>query len=421
MSRTLWRYTWRMAAGDVSGGVIAALIALPYGLAMASLMGLPPILGIFTSLLSAPVTAVLGRNPVLIGGTSAATVPFIAAAVKQCGPGGAAKVVLVAAVFLLVFSSLRFGRFVRRIPLSVVTGFSCGIGAMMVITQLRTIFGLEGLPAGGTLLGQLVHAATHLGRANWQPFLLAFVTILVSTLAANLSHRLPAPLIGLLAGLGVSRLLRIHDSEVGALALDMPVLASFQWRPSDIVEVLPEGLALAFVIAVNLLLTSRVVEHFRGRHRPLRQSDADAELGAYGIANMVCGILGAPATVGIPARSLANIRCGGTTRASILVHALILFAAVSGAGPLLAHIPLSALAGVTAWMGFCLLDWSAWRRLTQMWIPDAAAFLSTFAGILLFNPIYSVGGGCVIHYLLSRAPQWMRQTAERPLEPQVTE
>jgi SulP family sulfate permease len=185
--------------------------------------------------------------------------------------------------------------------------------------------------------------------------------------------------------------------------------------------VLPEGLALAFVIAVNLLLTSRVVEHFRGRHRPLRQSDADAELGAYGIANMVCGILGAPATVGIPARSLANIRCGGTTRASILVHALILFAAVSGAGPLLAHIPLSALAGVTAWMGFCLLDWSAWRRLTQMRIPDAAAFLSTFAGILLFNPIYSVGGGCVIHYLLSRAPQWMRQTAERPLEPQVTE
>ncbi len=410
-----------MAAGDVSGGLIAALIALPYGLAMASLMGLPPIMGIFTSLLSAPVTAILGRNPVLIGGTSAATVPFIAAAVKQCGPGGGAKVVLVAAVFLLVFSSLRFGRFVRRIPLSVVTGFSCGIGAMMVITQLRTIFGLEHLPSGGTLLSQLFHAAVHLGGAKWQPFLLALVTILVATLAANISHRLPAPLIGLLAALAAARLLRISDGEVGTLALDIPILASFQWRPSDIVEVLPEGLALAFVIAVNLLLTSRVVEHFRGRHRPMRQSDADAELGAYGIANIVCGILGAPATVGIPARTLANIRCGGSTRASVAVHALVLLAAVYGAGPWLAHIPLSALAGVTAWMGFCLLDWSAWRRLPHMRIADTAAFLTTVAGILLFNPIYPVGGGCAIHFLLSRAPQWMRQTAEQPLEPQVTE
>jgi SulP family sulfate permease len=348
------RYTWRMAAGDLSGGLIAALIALPYGLAMASLMGLPPSSGILTSLLSAPVTAALGRNPVLIGGTSAATVPFIAAAVQRHGPGGVAKVVLVAAVFLLVFSTLRFGRFVTRVPLSVVTGFSCGIGAMMVITQLRAILGLEQLPAGGSLLRQLFAAATHLADAHWQPLLLASVAIVVSS-AAKLSPRLPAPLIGLLASLAVSRLFRIADGEVGTLVVDLPAFASFQWRPRDIIEVLPEGLALAFVISVNVLLTSRVVEHFRGRRRLLRKADADAELGAYGIANIVCGVVGAPATVGIPARSLANIRCGGSTRVSVLVHGAALLAAVSGGGPVLAHIPLSALAGVTAWMGFFLL------------------------------------------------------------------
>ncbi len=54
------------------------MIALPYGLAMAALMGLPPVLGVFTSILTAPVIALLGRNPVLIGGTASATVPFIA-------------------------------------------------------------------------------------------------------------------------------------------------------------------------------------------------------------------------------------------------------------------------------------------------------------------------------------------------------
>ncbi len=71
-------YGWRGLAGDAAGGTVAALIALPYGLAMAQLMGLPPALGLFTSILTAPITTVPGRNPVLIDGTASATVPFIA-------------------------------------------------------------------------------------------------------------------------------------------------------------------------------------------------------------------------------------------------------------------------------------------------------------------------------------------------------
>ena len=71
------------------GGQIAALVALPYGLALARLMGLPPELGLFTSIMTAPITSILGRNPVLIGGTASATVPFIAVAVRAQGVGGA--------------------------------------------------------------------------------------------------------------------------------------------------------------------------------------------------------------------------------------------------------------------------------------------------------------------------------------------
>ncbi len=102
-------YGWHSLVGDASGGFIAALVALPYGLALARLMGLPPEFGLFTSILTAPITALLGRNPVLIGGTASATVPFIAGAVRAEGPAGAAKVCLVAAVFLMIFCVLRMG------------------------------------------------------------------------------------------------------------------------------------------------------------------------------------------------------------------------------------------------------------------------------------------------------------------------
>src|SRR5579864_7312002 len=96
MIRKTGKYSWQRFLGDCGGGLIAALIALPYGLAMASLMGLPPVLGVLTSILTAPVIALLGRNPVLIGGTASATVPFIALAVRTHGIAGGALLSLMA-------------------------------------------------------------------------------------------------------------------------------------------------------------------------------------------------------------------------------------------------------------------------------------------------------------------------------------
>jgi len=144
------KYSFAAFRGDLMGGLVAALIALPYGLAMATLMGLPPTMGLMTSILTAPVTAVLGRNPVLIGGTSTVTVPFLAAAVAAYGPGGAAKITIVAAVFLMVFCVLRLGGLLATVPRPVVSGFSCGIGAMMIISQLKALFGLKIISGAGS-------------------------------------------------------------------------------------------------------------------------------------------------------------------------------------------------------------------------------------------------------------------------------
>jgi MFS superfamily sulfate permease-like transporter len=169
--------------------------------------------------------------------------------------------------------------------------------------------------------------------------------------------------------------------------------------------VLPTGLTLAFVASVNILLTSRAVEHFRGKHKHLKRSDADAELGAYGIANVAAGMFGAPMSVGIPARSVANVRCGGTTRVSNLMHAAFLFALVSLGSGALAHIPMAALAGVTAWMGLCLLDVSTWRRLPKMRVVDGTAFLVTAVSVLVVNAVAAVLAGCalyVIHHFYTK-------------------
>jgi SulP family sulfate permease len=396
--------------------VIAALIALPYGLAMASLMGLPPVLGIFTSVLTAPIIALLGRNPVLIGGTASATVPFIAAAVRSQGIGGAAKVSIVASVIMMAFCVMRLGRHITRVPHAVVSGFSCGIGGMMLISQLDIILGVRSAltQASGSTLGQVVAVWDRLADLRIVPLVLGLTVILAATLAARLSPRAPAPLIGVALAIALARMFGMREQEVGALRTAIPPFAGFSWSAQDVFTVLPSAFALAFVSSVNILITSRVVEHFRGRHKRMKASDADTELGAYGIANLVAGMFGAPLSVGIPARSLAVVRCGGSTRLANLLHAVFLVGILYLGTGFVARIPLPALAGVTAWMGLCLLDWSAWRRLPKMSRVDAAAFLTTAGCVLCVNAVLAVAAGCALYGIQGAYVRWIRPASRIP-------
>jgi MFS superfamily sulfate permease-like transporter len=394
--RTRGRYNWERFIGDCAGGLIAALIALPYGLSMAALMGLPPILGVVTSILTAPITALLGRNPVLIGGTASATVPFIAAAVRSQGIGGAAKISIVASVFMMVFCVMRLGRYVSKVPPTVVAGFSAGIGAIMFISQLNVLFGVK-TPAGGNSLAQLINFLAEIPDTRFAPLILGTIVMVTAALIMRWTPRIPAPLVGVVFAGFAAYLFRFHEAEVGSLELTLPPFAGFSWTPQDVINVLPSGLTLAFVASINILLTSRAVEHFRGRHNHHKSADADAELGAYGIANLAAGIFGAPMSVGIPARSVANVRCGGTTRLSNIMHAVFLFALVTLGSGALARIPLAALAGVTAWMGLSLLDVSTWRRLPKMRLVDAGGFLITAIGVLVVNAVAAVLAGCSLY------------------------
>ncbi|MDX1979376.1 MAG: SulP family inorganic anion transporter [Bryobacteraceae bacterium] len=397
----MFRYGWKQFGGDVSGGVLAALIALPYGLAIARLMDLPPVLGLFTSILTAPFTGLLGRNPMLIGGASSVTVPFLAAAVRSQGIGGAAKVTIVAAVVMLVFSVLRLGRYAARVPNAVMAGFSCGIGGMMVISQLRTIFGLTFAVNPDTpMLLLLLRNLEAIGETQGTTALTGAAVVVVSAALGRFHPRLPAPLAGIVAGTGIAYLAGWHVGEIGSIPSGVPSFAGFSWTPADVWKVLPSGFALGFVASVNLLVTSRIVDHFRGRNAQ-KLMDADRELGAYGIANLAAGMFGAPMSVGIPARSLAAIRCGGSTPMANLLHAGLLAAAVVWLGPVLAHIPLAALAGVTAWMGFSLMSWGTWARLPKMRRVDAAGFLVTAAAVLAWNAVVAILLGSAVYVLRS--------------------
>lgn len=406
-----------MLGGDLSGGVIAALIALPYGLAMASMMGLPPVLGLVTSVVTAPIAVLLGRNPLLIGGTASATVPFIAEAVKKQGIGGAAKVCIAASVFMLVFSVLRLGRHIQRVPQAVVTGFSCGIGGMMILSQLGVMLGVKAAVdrTSSNMLYQTWQVLSQAGHAQWSAIVISVLVVAGALASARLFPRAPAPLMGVLLSVAVAVVFGLRQRVVGHLPLEMPNFAGFLWSPADVLHLLPAAFGLAFVSSVNILITSRVVEHFRGRHKHLKRGHADAELGAYGVANIAAAVFGAPMSVGIPARSLAAVRCGAGTRMANLFHALFIVGFLVLGSRWISQIPIPALAGVTAYVGILLLEWSTWRRLRRMRRVDALAFLSTAIGVLVVNAVLAVAVGCSYYLALYL---W-RRTHQNPVSAQT--
>ena len=262
---------------------------------MANMMGLPPVLGLVTSIATAPITALLGRNPVLIGGTASATVPFISQAVHAQGIGGAAKVCMAASVFMLMFCVLRLGRHIHRVPQPVVIGFSCGIGAMMFLSQLGVMLGVNAVVdrSSNNILYQSWQVVSRASETQSSALIISGVVIIAAFLSTRFIPRAPAPLVGIIASVLIAGVFGLHEREVGKLPLEIPPFAGFSWSPADVLSVIPAAFGLAFVSSVNILITSRVVEHFRGRHKHLKLSDADTELGAYGIANMVAGVFAA--------------------------------------------------------------------------------------------------------------------------------
>jgi sulfate permease, SulP family len=300
---------------------------------------------------------------------------------------------------MMSFCVLQLGRYIQRVPQPVVTGFSCGIGAMMILSQLATMTGVKAVVdrTSNNLVYQSWQVLSQISTARPGAIVISLLVIAAALAVARLVPRAPAPLFGVLFAVGVAFATGIHEKEVGRLPFEIPPFAGFNWTPADVWTVLPAALGLAFVSSVNILITSRVLEHFRGRHKHLKRTDADAELGAYGIANVVAGMFAAPMSVGIPARSLASVRCGGTTRLSNVLHALFIVAFLGMGGDFISHIPIPALAGVTAYIGICLLEWSTWRRLPHMRRVDAAAFLVTSIAVLLVNAVAAVALGCALY------------------------
>lgn len=410
---------------DVLAGIVVGLVALPLSMALAIASGAPPQHGIYTAIVSAFVIAPLGGSRVQVSGPTAAFVVILSPITTQFGLGGLMLATVIAGLMLAFMGLARLGRLIEFIPYPVTTGFTAGIAIVIATIQVKDFLGLTVAHMPDHYVERIAVLASAMPTLRWQDLSIGLLTLAALVLLPRVTRKVPSPLLALplgaivayalthaLDGFSVatinSRFNYVRDGVTMAGIPSLPPLPSWPWSfggPNgqpfvwsfDLVRSLvSSAFAIAMLGAIESLLSAVVADGMTGR-----KHDPDAELLAQGVGNVVAPFFGGFAATGAIARTATNIRSGGTSPVSAVVHGVFLLAAVLALAPLLGYLPMASLAAllfVVAWNMFEVKHVLHVLRIA----PRSDVFVLALCIVLtvLFDMVVSVTAGVILAAVL---------------------
>lgn len=347
--------------GDIYGGLTAAVVALPLALAFGVASGVGPIAGLYGAVFVGFFAALLGGTPSQISGpTGPMTVVMAVIFLNYADqPSLAFTIIMMGGAFQILFSVLRLGSLISLVPYTVISGFMSGIGVIIIILQIGPLLG-HATPGGG-VLGTFLGLPEIFSTIKWDAAAIGLsVLAIVWLMPAKLNRILPAPLVALVIGTLLVANYFPGVSILGEIPTGLPDLQLPQITLAVLPAMVGWALILALLGSIDSLLTSLIADSVtRTHHRSNR------ELVGQGIGNLVAGLFGGIPGAGATMRTLVNVRAGGATPISGMLHALILLAIVLGLGPLASDIPHAVLAGILVKVGIDIIDWGYLKRAAR--------------------------------------------------------
>lgn len=386
------RTDWHGSPGrDLSAGLTVAMVALPLALGFGVTSGMGARAGLVTAVVAGALAAVLGGSRVQVSGPTGAMTVVLVPIIARHGPDGVLVVGVLAGAMLVALGYAGAGRFIAYVPVPVVEGFTAGIAVIIALQQVPAALGVR-VPAEKVLPATADAARAWLHHPAWAPVALAAVVALTVLVVARLRPELPGALIAIALATVADPALGLGTARIGHLpaGLPTPSFPTTGWASAG--DLLLPAVAVAALAALESLLSARVADAMTigTRH------DSDRELVGQGVANLVVPLFGGvPATAAI-ARTAVNVRAGASSRLAATTHALILLAAVLVAGPLVARIPLAALAGVLVATAVRMVRVSSLMALARSTRGDAAVLLVTAGATVVLDLVTAVLIGLVL-------------------------
>ncbi|GAB3654089.1 SulP family inorganic anion transporter [Ramlibacter alkalitolerans] len=401
---------------DLGAGLTVGIVALPLAMAFAIASGLKPEAGLWTAIIAGLAISLFGGSSVQIGGPAGAFIVIVYGIVERYGLANLLIATTCAGVLLFAMGLLRLGRLVRYVPVSIVIGFTNGIAVLIAASQVKDWLGLSIPRMPADFFAQLRTLATHLDSFNPFAFVLGTACFVGLFLWPRLWHsespvkklaqqlpgmheasevgaRIPGPIVALVTLTALAWYFRLPvetiGTKFGSIPQGLPAfrLPDFSW--DTVKQLVSPTLTIAALGAIESLLCARVADQVSN----LPRHDPNQELMAQGIANFVVPFFGGMPATGTIARTVTNIRAGGTSPVAGVIHAVTLAVVVLAAGPLALLVPLSVLAGILFFVAWNMGEWREFAHLKKYSTHYRLLMTGTFALTVVFDLTVAVQVG----------------------------
>lgn len=393
---------FKISQGDFFGGLTAGIVALPLALAFGLQTGLKDgaafglygaiILGLFAAIFGGTRTQISGPTGPMTVVTTATVASFIAiAGSEEAAFGSIVACFVLAGVIQIIMGIFKIGTLIRFIPYPVISGFMSGIGVIIILLQLFPAIG-QGSPP--STLDVVKSIGPALQSINLVALGYTALTIAIIYLFPKITKAVPGTLVALIGVTVLSILLDLEVPVIGDIPSGLPAFLGgnlLDIPTSAYTQIFTSALTLAALGSIDSLLTSVVADNVtKTRH------DSNRELLGQGIGNSISGLFAGLPGAGATMRTLVNIRSGGNSRVSGVIHSITLIIILLGVGPYAALIPRSVLAGVLITVGIGILDYRGFKHINKVPRTDAAIMIIVLLVTVFLDLLIAVAIGMVL-------------------------
>lgn len=396
---TLKDYNASLFLKDLFAGIIVGIVALPLAIAFGVASGVTPEAGIVTAIIAGFIISLLGGSRVQIGGPTGAFIVIVYGIIQQYGFSGLIISTIMAGLILVSMGLLKIGDYLKFIPAPVITGFTSGIALVIFSTQVKDFFGLpiETLPVD--FFEKWYLFADHIGEINIYALFTAILTIVIIWGVGKVSSKIPSTFIALVITTGLATIFEFPIETIGSKFGDISASIPLPVVPDLSLNLIRGLIAPAFTIAllgaIESLLSAVVSDSMiGGKHR------SNTELIAQGIANIVTPFFGGLPATGAIARTATNVKNGGRTPVSGVIHAITLLLILLYLSSLAGMIPMATLAGILVVVSYNMSQWREFKSMLHAPRSDVAILLITFFLTVIFDLTIAVEVGLVLSAFL---------------------
>ena len=394
-------YSAKQLISDIVAGIIVAIIALPLSIALAIASGVSPEKGLYTAIVAGFVISFLGGSKVNISGPTAAFATIVAGIVAVYGTSGLVIATIMAGIILILMGLFKLGGLIKFIPYTITTGFTSGIAVTILIGQIKDFMGLtfpEGAHAVETM-EKLACIAESISTINWWAVLVGVFALAILIVWPKISKKIPGSLVAVIAGVLIVKLLNMNVNTIGDLYTISGALPKFEIPTVNldlIKQLLPSAFTIAILAAIESLLSCVVSDGMIGdRH------NSNTELIAQGAGNIFSGLFGGIPATGAIARTAANVKNGGRTPVSGMVHAILLLLILVVLMPYAAWIPMPVIAAVLFIVAYNMSEWRQFVKICKT-APksDIIVLILTFVLTVVFDLVVAIEVGLLVAVIL---------------------